>query len=208
MVLWVLHQIQHILPISSYRAAPLLLFYIPSRPGPRTSDGHIIFVCFPQHANFTGPARPTGSIRDSHPEEGAGRNLTGPDALGIQRQIRLPITVDVLTKVQRHLVGSNHPHRQALWAISSMAFFRFFRLRELFPDPSIFNPTTQLTWGNVAIDGHQHPTLVQIHLKMQVLGRWHSAMFLPYIHTNSQLATMLKKLVKARSLDTIVPNPN
>ena len=100
-VLWVLHQIQHILSISSYRAAPLLLLCIPGRPGPRTSDGQIISVRNPQHANFTGPARPTGS----------------------------------------------------------------FRLRELLPDTSKFNPTMQLTWGDVAIDSHQHPTMVQIHLK-------------------------------------------
>lgn len=102
-------------PISSYRAVPLLLPCIPGRPGPRTSDGQIISVRHPQIANFTGPARPAGSL----PMPILKRVQAGIQQArmhqGVQRRIRLPITVDVLTKVQRHLVGSNHPHRRALW---------------------------------------------------------------------------------------------
>ena len=44
-----------------------------------------------------------------------------------QARVRLPITLEVLGKVQRHLKSSQHPHQQLLWAISTLAIFGFFR---------------------------------------------------------------------------------
>jgi hypothetical protein len=52
------------------------------------------------------------------------------------------------------------------WAISTLAFFGFFRLGELLPEKSSFDPTSQLAWGDVAVDNHQLPRMVQVHLKL------------------------------------------
>ena len=41
---------------------------------------------------------------------------------GVRPRIRLPITVDVLARVQRHLTTSSHPHHRVLWAISTTDF--------------------------------------------------------------------------------------
>lgn len=84
---------------------------------------------------------------------------------GAQPRIRLPITLEVLAKMQQHLQASDHPHRRVLWAISTTAFFGFFRLGELLPETTSFNPATHLAWGDVAMDSHQEPRMVQIHLK-------------------------------------------
>ena len=82
-----------------------------------------------------------------------------------QPRVRLPITLEVLAKMQQHLQASDHPHRRVLWAISTTAFFGFFRLGELLPETTSFNPATHLAWGDVAMDSHQGPRMVQIHLK-------------------------------------------
>ena len=82
---------------------------------------------------------------------------------GTQPHIRLPITLEVLRRIHHHLTSSRHPHQQLLWAISTLAFFGFFRLGELLPDKLPFNPLSQLAWGNVAVDSHQRPRMVQVH---------------------------------------------
>ena len=52
-----------------------------------------------------------------------------------------------------------------LWAISATAFFEFFRLGELLPDSTSFDPAVHLAWGDVAVDSNINPCMVQIHLK-------------------------------------------
>jgi hypothetical protein len=53
-----------------------------------------------------------------------------------------------------------------LWAIATTAFFGFFRLGELLPESArAFNPATGLSWGDVAVDNHSSPRMVQVHLK-------------------------------------------
>ena len=84
-------------------------------------------------------------------------------------RIRLPIT---LAKINHHLSVSNRTDRQVLGAISTTAFFGFFRLGELLPDRATsFNMTTHLSWGDVAVDNQRNPSMVQIHQSATSLGQ-------------------------------------
>ena len=47
-----------------------------------------------------------------------------------------------------------------------MAFFGFFRLGELLPEcATSYSIATHLSWEDVAVDSHENPSMVQIHLK-------------------------------------------
>jgi hypothetical protein len=81
-------------------------------------------------------------------------------------RIRLPITIGILKRMNQHLSASRRTDRQVLWTISTTAFFGFFRLGELIPENvASYNRGTHLSWGDVAVDSHQNPSMVQIHLK-------------------------------------------
>ena len=84
---------------------------------------------------------------------------------GSVSRVRLPITPAILLKIHQHLRSSAHPHRLVLWAISASAFFGFFRLGELLPDSTVFDPASHLTWGDVAVDSNANPNMIQIHLR-------------------------------------------
>ncbi len=85
---------------------------------------------------------------------------------GHPSRICLPITARVLEQIRLGLASSSHPHKGPLWAIACTAFFGFFRLGELLPEPSrSFDPTVSLTWGDVAADNQNQPTMIRIHLK-------------------------------------------
>lgn len=81
---------------------------------------------------------------------------------GTQSRIRLPITLEILGKIQQHLQSSRHPQCHLIWAISALAFFGFFRLGELLPDRATFDLAINLAWGDVA---HLAPRMVQVHLR-------------------------------------------
>ena len=82
------------------------------------------------------------------------------------KRIRLPITAQVLAKIRQALSNSSNLERLVLWAIACTAFFGFFRLGELLPESAnAFNASTDLAWGDVAVDSHLAPTMIQIHLK-------------------------------------------
>jgi len=54
-----------------------------------------------------------------------------------------------------------------LWAIACTVFFVFFRLGELLLETAqAFNQSTNLAWGDVAMDSLTNPQRVQVHLKM------------------------------------------
>ena len=54
-----------------------------------------------------------------------------------------------------------------LWAVAASAFFGFFRLVELLLESTAsFNPARSLAWGDVAVDSHTAPSMVQFHLKV------------------------------------------
>ena len=106
---------------------------------------------------------------------------------GSKSRIRLPITLTVLGKIHQQLITTQHPHRQLLWAISALAFFGFFRLGELLPERSTFNHTSNLAWGDVAIDNHATPTMVQVHLKKSKCDQFGSGSDVVVGRTGSEL---------------------
>ena len=79
---------------------------------------------------------------------------------------RLPVTAEVLRRVQRVLTSPDRKERTVVWAIAVTAFFGFFRLGELLPDTcSTFDPKTDLAWGDLAVDSHTDTRTAKIHLK-------------------------------------------
>ena len=97
--------------------------------------------------------------------------------------MRLPITAPILEGLRSALDGSSHPQKIPLWAVACVAFFGFFRLGELLPESTTaYVPSTSLSWGDVAVDSQDNPTMVRIHLKRDqfgagtdvILGRTHN----------------------------------
>ena len=85
---------------------------------------------------------------------------------GVVSRTRLPITATVLQKIHDCLMPSQHPEKHVLWAVACTAFFGFFRLGELLPESAnAYKQETHLSWGDVAVDSHDNPKMVQIHLK-------------------------------------------
>ena len=85
---------------------------------------------------------------------------------GSPPRIRLPITAHILGRIKSSLDASSNPDKTVLWAIATSAFFGFFRLGELLPDSvASFNAATGLAWGDVTVDSHSNPLMIQFHLK-------------------------------------------
>lgn len=81
-------------------------------------------------------------------------------------RVRLPVTVDLLKRMRGRLEQSSDPDRVVVWAVICTAFFGFFRLGELLPGSAAsFNSSTDLAWGDVAVDDRDSPRIVQVHLK-------------------------------------------
>ena len=85
---------------------------------------------------------------------------------GSPKKVRLPITAKVLLQVKHHLSLLPEDERAVVWCIACTAFFGFFRLGELLPDSiHAYHPATSLSWGDVAVDSHVKPRMVQVFLK-------------------------------------------
>ena len=85
---------------------------------------------------------------------------------GTAPRVRLPITPHVLSRIHDFLSSSPDQDKTVIVAVATTAFFGFFRLGELLPtSTAAFNPTTDLAWGDVAVDNRQNPRMLQIHLK-------------------------------------------
>ena len=79
--------------------------------------------------------------------------------------VRLPITAHILARIQQALAASSDPDKYLVWAVAATAFF-FFHLGELLPESAAhFNMATDLAWGDVAVDNHTKPSMIQVHLK-------------------------------------------
>lgn len=84
----------------------------------------------------------------------------------LPQKVCLPITASLLGQIHSHLVHSSHPDKVLIWAVASAAFFGFCRLGELLVKaPNKYNPRTHLSWGDVAVDSKESPSMVKIHLK-------------------------------------------
>ena len=85
---------------------------------------------------------------------------------GSQAWIRLPITSHLLRQIKQALDRSAHPAKLVIWAVVSRAFFGYFRLGKLLLDSAqVFNESTCLSWGDVAVDNRSAPSMIQIYLK-------------------------------------------
>ena len=85
-------------------------------------------------------------------------------------RVRLPLTAEVLRRFQQAPALLSHSDRPVLWAVAATAFFGFFRLGELLPAArASFHEETDLSWGDVAVDGHATPQMVKVHLKQSSL---------------------------------------
>ncbi|XP_064407704.1 uncharacterized protein LOC135352451 [Halichondria panicea] len=63
-------------------------------------------------------------------------------------------------------MSSPNPEKLVLWTIASTAFFGFFRLGELLlPSSAAYDPATCLSWGDIAIDSRDNPSMVQVRLR-------------------------------------------
>ena len=72
----------------------------------------------------------------------------------------------MLRSIQEQLDTSVDHNRELTWAVASLAFFGFFRLRELLPEnEAAYIETTHLSWGDVVADDLQQPTMLRVHLK-------------------------------------------
>ena len=97
---------------------------------------------------------------------------------GLQPRIRLPITIQVLARINTALSESSRRDKVVLWAVAASAFFGFFRLGELLPvSTTAFNPSTQLSWGDVSVDSHTEPSMVQFHLKVSKCDQFGAGAF-------------------------------
>ena len=107
---------------------------------------------------------------------------------GSPPRIRLPITVHMLEKIRSSLTASADPDKLVMWAIASSAFFGFFRLGELLPvSPASFHPSKSLTWGDVAVNSHSNPTMVQFHLKTSKCDQFGAGSDVVVSRTDNQL---------------------
>ena len=82
---------------------------------------------------------------------------------GTAPRVRLPITPHVLSRIHDFLSSSPDQDKTVILAVATTAFFGFFRLGELLPtSTAAFNLTTDLAWGDVAVDNRQNPRMLQI----------------------------------------------
>ena len=60
-----------------------------------------------------------------------------------------------------------------LWAASVMCFFGFFRAGEITsPSLTSFDNSRHLSWGDVSIDNHSKPRMLEVHLKYSKTDQW------------------------------------
>ena len=76
-------------------------------------------------------------------------------------RVRLPITATIMSQLHGAISKSSHPDKVVIWAIASIAFFGFFLLGELLLERADrYSPSTNLSWGDVAVDRLESPTMV------------------------------------------------
>lgn len=83
------------------------------------------------------------------------------------RSSRLPVTLDILRKVQLALkLDAGEYENVLLWAACCLAFFGFLRCSEFtVPSQTEYDPDGHLSLSDIAIDSRESPTLVQVNIK-------------------------------------------
>ena len=97
---------------------------------------------------------PPGSLLNAHPEEGAGRVRMQQGAQPSRSHSRCwPTSSGVRPPAQAGPV--RHLDHSILWILSAQR------------TATSFNPATHLAWGDVAMDSHHGPRMVQIHHRVR-----------------------------------------
>ena len=120
---------------------------------------------------------------------------------GQKPRIRLPVTPLILHRIKASLGASDDPNQAVIWAVACAAFFGFFRLGELLPaSAAAFNPATGLAWGDVALDSHESPRMIQFHLKVSKCDQFGSGADVVIGSTGSEICpvTAIMSFVAAR----------
>ena len=144
-------------------------------PRPLPTVNQNILSGSPEHPYLVGPARSEGSIVTPDPRGQSSLPILKRVQAGISRcrlyrkqptKVRLPLTAEVLLRIQQATALVSHSNRPVVWAVAAIAFFGFFRLGELLPAArASFHEETDLSWGDVAVDSHDTPQMVKVHLK-------------------------------------------
>lgn len=81
-------------------------------------------------------------------------------------RVRLPITPSILRQMQQSLSPrATDPSIVMLWAAAVLCFFGFFRSGEItVPSINSFDQAKHLSWGDVAVDSVEAPTLLRVKL--------------------------------------------
>jgi hypothetical protein len=97
------------------------------------------------------------------PEYVLGRIKRMEASLGRQTCTTLPITPDILMKLQDiWLAPPVQPDTLMLWVAACVGFFGFLRAGEFtVPSPETYDPEVHLNLADLALDSHTHPTLEQ-----------------------------------------------
>ena len=75
-----------------------------------------------------------------------------------------------------------------LWALAAVAFFGFFQLGELLiQNPSSFDAALHPAWGDIAVNSHLNPSMVQVHLKKSKYDQFGSGSDIVVGRTANQL---------------------
>ena len=72
----------------------------------------------------------------------------------------------MLGAIHTALNAASDNERDLIWAVASLVFFEFFDLGELLMDKeSVYTQATHLSWGDVATDSRDKPSMLRVHLK-------------------------------------------
>ena len=79
---------------------------------------------------------------------------------------RLPVTIDIMRNLKSIWLSTPpHPDSVMLWAASCTGFFGFLRAGE-FTVPSLnsYDASVHLNLGDLAVDSHTAPSVIQLHI--------------------------------------------
>lgn len=95
------------------------------------------------------------------------KGIKRSQAGGTGRSQRLPITPQVLRKIQMAWASKPSSHDiKMLWASFTIGFFGFLWSGEFtIPSDSAFDPQSHLSPADIAVDSHNSPSLLRIHIK-------------------------------------------
>ena len=132
----------------------------------RCIKAYLSGVCHLQiSAGFLDPFRPLPWPKLEYVMKGIKRSQAA--CIPTSQRERLPITPSILRKIKDH--WSNQPISpdiHMLWAAFLVGFFSFLHSGEFtIPDDSAFDPQCHLTPHDVAVDCHEHPSMVRVFLK-------------------------------------------